>query len=149
MNIKSNIRPLTYAAIKSKVSRKVETLTGVDLVIHEVNRVMGDTQLRDSCRCDPKVGSFWSVSGNAPLTKTDTARVRKSFIEAGWPKVHVVFWQGRWSVTLSEDRWQQFGKAVHNGESVPLYYARGPKSATPLPRGVSTQRARRTFAFQR
>lgn len=150
MAIKSNIRPVTYTTVKQKrAASKVQTLCPVDQVIHEVNRVMRDSKLADACRCDPAVGSFWTVSGNLDLTKTDIARVRKSFVDAGWPKVHVVFWQGQWGVTLSENIHQTFGRAVFNGTVVPAYYAREGKRAATLPRRASGQRALRSFAFQR
>jgi hypothetical protein len=110
---------------------------------------MSDVKLSDACRCSPEVGSFWTVSGNLALTKTDIARVRKSFMDAGWPKVHVVFWQGQWGVTLGENAQQTFGRAVFNGQVVPAYYAREPKKTATLPHRVSSQQALRNFAFQR
>jgi hypothetical protein len=150
MVIKSNIRPISYAAVKQKrAAGKAQTLCPVDQVIHEVNRVLSDAKLRDICRCDPAVGSFWTVSGNLELTKTDIARVRKSFMDAGWPKVHVVFWNGQWGVTLSESTQQTFGRAVFNGKVVPAYYAREPQKTASLPRRASSQQALRNFAFQR
>lgn len=116
------VKPITMSTALRRIRENKEAveLSVQDRFISYVNARMATKESMLGHRCDENLGHFYQVCTDMEALQSDCLAIDKAFRDAGWPGVHVVYFQGRLSVSLSVKPWQQKGLEQPRYNNKPL-----------------------------